>query len=74
VLGAEFAGFKGWAASHWPLSLVLVTVLAPLLAVFLAWRPVSRRLTVCVDPIGAFTRRRARLAAESSPGRVPSSG
>ena len=22
VLGAEFAGFKGWAADHWPLSLV----------------------------------------------------
>ena len=26
VLGAEFAGFKGWAADHWPLSLVLTTV------------------------------------------------
>ena len=63
VLGAEFAGFKGWAADHWPLS--------PdpghgrwrsALALFLAWKPVSSRLNVFVDPIGTFTRRRARLA------------
>ena len=44
VLGAEFAGFKGWAADHWPLSLILVTMLAPALAIFLAWKPVSSRL------------------------------
>ena len=74
VLGAEFAGFKGWAADHWPLSLVLVTVLAPALAIFLAWKPVSSRLTPFVDPIGAFNRRRARLAAQSSGDRAPSSG
>jgi fucose 4-O-acetylase-like acetyltransferase len=66
VLGAEFAGFKGWAEEHWPLSLVLVTVLAPALAVFLAWQPVSSRLHKLVDPIGAFNRTRR--------GRVPSSG
>jgi fucose 4-O-acetylase-like acetyltransferase len=71
VLGAEFAGFNGWAADHWPLSWILVTVLAPALALFLAWKPVSSRLTVFVDPVGTFTRRRAR--ARSSGDRAPSS-
>ena len=31
-------------------------VLAALLALFLAWRPVSSRLTAVVDPIGTYTR------------------
>ena len=74
VLGAEFAGFKGWAADHWPLSLILVTLIAPMLAVFLAWKPVSGRLTMFVDPVGTFTRRRERLAAQTPPGQGPSSG
>jgi fucose 4-O-acetylase-like acetyltransferase len=74
VLGAEFAGFKGWAADHWPLSLILVTVLAPALAIFLAWKPVSSRLTPFVDPVGAFNRRRKRLADQSSGDQAPSSG
>ena len=74
VLGAEFAGFIGWAEDHWPLSFVLVTVLAPLLAIFLAWQPVSSRLNVCVDPIGTFTRRRQRQAAQTRPDQAPSSG
>jgi fucose 4-O-acetylase-like acetyltransferase len=74
VLGAEFAGFKGWAADHWPLSLILVTALAPMLALSLAWKPVSSRLTKFVDPVGAFTRRRARLADRSSGDQAPSSG
>jgi fucose 4-O-acetylase-like acetyltransferase len=71
VLSAEFAGFKGWAEDSWPFSLVLVTLLAPCLAVLLAWRPVSSRLNVCVDPIGTFTRRRAR---RRRPDEAPSSG
>ena len=66
VLSAEFAGFKVWAGDHWPLSLVLVTVLAVPVALFLAWQPVSTRLNVLVDPVGALRRRRAR--------RDPSSG
>jgi fucose 4-O-acetylase-like acetyltransferase len=68
VLSAEFAGFKGWAEDHWPLSLILVTVLAPVLAMSLAWKPVSSRLNVLVDPVGTFTRRRRRRD------QVPSSG
>jgi fucose 4-O-acetylase-like acetyltransferase len=74
VLGAEFAGFKGWAADHWPLSMILVSILAPALALFLAWKPVSSRLTMFVDPVGTFNRRRARLAAETGADRGPSSG
>ncbi len=74
VLGAEFAGFIGWAEDHWPLSFVLVTVLAPLLALFLAWKPVSSRLNVCVDPVGTFTRRRQRLAAANAPRSGPQLG
>jgi fucose 4-O-acetylase-like acetyltransferase len=66
VLGAEFAGYIGWAGDHWPLSLILVTVLAPLLAVFLAWQPVSSRLNVFVDPVGAFNRRRKRRGRDPS--------
>ncbi len=69
VLSAEFAGFKGWAADHWPLSLVLVTSLAPVLAVTLAWHPVSSRLNHLVDPLGSFTRWRRRRRD-----RGPSSG
>ncbi len=58
VLSAEFAGFKPWAADHWPLSLVVVSVLAPVLAMALAWEPVSRRLNWLVDPIGTLSRLR----------------
>jgi fucose 4-O-acetylase-like acetyltransferase len=65
VLGAEFLGYKTWAAGHWPLSLVLTTVCAIALAVFLAWKPVSSRLNALVDPIGWVSRRRR--------GRVPRS-
>jgi fucose 4-O-acetylase-like acetyltransferase len=66
VLGAEFAGYMGWAEQHWPLSLLLTTVVAVLLALALAWAPVSRRLNIVVDPVGTISRRRR--------GRVPSSG
>lgn len=58
VLSAEFAGFKPWAADHWPVSLVLVSALAPLLAMLLAWSPVSARLNWLVDPLGTLPRRR----------------
>ncbi len=60
VLTAEFAGYRTWAADHWPLSLVLVTPAAIMVALFLAWPPVSTRLNVIVDPVGAVTRRRRR--------------
>jgi fucose 4-O-acetylase-like acetyltransferase len=66
VLGAEFAGFMSWGEEHWPVSLVLVTGLAVPLALLLAWAPVSTRLNVLVDPVGALRRRRR--------GQAPSSG
>ncbi|SDS58278.1 Fucose 4-O-acetylase [Nocardioides scoriae] len=60
VLGAEFLGYKGWAADHWPVSLVLTTLAAVALALVLAWQPVSSRLNVLVDPVGSFQRARRR--------------
>ena len=67
VLGAEFAGFTGWAADHWPLVAGAGHGAgAAALAIFLAWQPVSSRLNVFVDPIGTFTRRRQRLAVKAS--------
>jgi len=66
ILGAEFAGYKPWAADHWPFSLVLTTVWAVALALLLAWKPVSSRLNVFVDPIGTFTRRRRDRAPTSA--------
>jgi hypothetical protein len=45
---------------------VLTTVWAVALAIFLAWRPVSSRLNMFVDPIGTFTRRRRDRAPTSA--------
>ena len=73
VLGAEFAGFKGWAADHWPLSLILVTILAPALAIFLAWKPVSSRLPVRRPRRGVQSTSETP-GRQSSDGRAPSSG
>ena len=65
VLGAEFAGFKPWAADHWPFSVLLVTAAAVVLALVLAWKPVATLLNHLVDPIGSVTRRRASRAPSS---------
>lgn len=71
VLGAEYAGYPGWAADHLVVALVLTTAVAVVWAVFLAWPRVSSRLNVLVDPIGSVGRqvrrvRRARSAADRS--------
>ncbi|MBV9832015.1 MAG: acyltransferase family protein, partial [Marmoricola sp.] len=61
VLTAEFLGIRHWTAGHPVISFPLITAAAICLALFLAWRPVSSRLGVVVDPVGTFTRwRRAR--------------
>jgi fucose 4-O-acetylase-like acetyltransferase len=52
VKGAQYAGYTGWATEHEALSLVLTTVVAVLLALLLAWRPLAKRLDVVVDPLG----------------------
>jgi fucose 4-O-acetylase-like acetyltransferase len=65
VLGAEFAGFPGWATGHMPWAWILTTAVAPALALFLAWSPVSTRLNVLVDPVGALRRRRRGQAPTS---------
>lgn len=72
VLSAQFAGYKTFAKDAWPFSLLLTTACAVALALFLAWPPVSNRLKVAVDPVGSFTRARARR--RSSADRAPTSG
>ena len=74
VLGAEFAGFPEWAADHMPLAWVVTTVAAPVIAVFLAWQPISSRLNVLVDPVGTVTRARRSRRSHKRPDRGPSSG
>ncbi|MEJ7796686.1 MAG: acyltransferase family protein [Nocardioides sp.] len=52
VKGAEYAGFEGWATGYPLLSLLITTTVSVLLALLLAWRPVSSRLEDLVDPFG----------------------
>ena len=52
VKGASYAGWDDWADGHAPLSYLLTTVGAVLVALLLAWRPVSARLAHVVDPLG----------------------
>jgi fucose 4-O-acetylase-like acetyltransferase len=53
VKGAEYAGYQGWAAET-PLliSFGVTTLVAVLVALVLAWRPVASRLQDLVDPLG----------------------
>ncbi len=50
IKGAEYAGLPDWAAANPLLSLPVVTVAAALLAMGLAWRPVSKRLAKVITP------------------------
>ncbi len=59
VLSAEFAGYPGWAESHMPWALFIVTLCAVPVALLLAWKPVSSRLNWLVDPVGSVRRFRA---------------
>jgi fucose 4-O-acetylase-like acetyltransferase len=52
VKGASYAGYDGWADEHPAISFGVTTVAAVLVALFLAWEPVARRLDVVVDPLG----------------------
>ena len=52
VKGVGYAGFGAWADRHEVVSLVVTTFVAVAVALFLAWRPVSARLAIAVDPIG----------------------
>lgn len=52
IKSAEYAGFPAWAGDRPVVSLLLTTVVAGLLALFLAWRPLASRLHVVVDPVG----------------------
>ncbi|MCW2819047.1 MAG: acyltransferase 3 [Marmoricola sp.] len=62
VLGAEFAGYPSWATDHMPGAMLLVTACAVLVAVALAWKPVSTRLDWLVDPVGSLRRHRTARA------------
>lgn len=56
ILALRYAGFPDWAETHYVVAFVGLTVGSVLLALFLAWPPVARRLNVAVDPIGTYTR------------------
>ena len=62
VLGLEFLGFKHWTADHPVIAFPLVTFGAIGMALFLAWKPVSSRLNVIVDPVNTFIRWRRERA------------
>jgi fucose 4-O-acetylase-like acetyltransferase len=70
VLGVEYDGYPGWATAHFWTALPLTTVGAVVLALVLASPPVTRRLDVAVNPIGALERAvlRRRAAADAGPG------
>jgi len=57
IRGAKYAGFTEWAADHGEWTLWATIGGAVCVALFLAWPPVARRLTWCVDPIGSAQRR-----------------
>lgn len=61
IKSAEYAGYPGWATEHAVVSFLLTTLLAGLLALLLAWRPVAERLNVVVDPVG-FAKHEVRTA------------
>lgn len=50
VKGAGYAGYAGWADDHAVVAFGVTTLAAVLLALLLAWRPVSTRLQHLVDP------------------------
>src|SRR4051812_34231165 len=52
VKGATYAGYGGWADEHALVAFAVTTVAAVLLALLLAWKPVSARLADLVDPFG----------------------
>ncbi|HEX4190753.1 MAG TPA: acyltransferase family protein [Marmoricola sp.] len=54
---AKYAGFGDWARGHLLLAFTLGTASAICLALALAAPPVSRRLSVATDPLGALQRR-----------------
>ena len=50
----SYTGFEGWADGHAATALLVTTVLAVPVALLLAWPPVAGRLSVVVDPVGAW--------------------
>jgi fucose 4-O-acetylase-like acetyltransferase len=63
VKSAQYTAFPAWAERHDGAALLLTTVTAVLLALLLASSPVSGRLGLLVDPVGAW---RSRQAASST--------
>ncbi len=56
VRGAEYAGLLDWSQARPWLGLLVATAASAVLAVLLAAPPVSRRLEVLIDPVGALQR------------------
>lgn len=63
VKGAGYAGWGDWAADHEVIAFGVTTLGAVLLALLLAWQPVSSRLADVVDPLGYGERHLKRAVA-----------
>jgi fucose 4-O-acetylase-like acetyltransferase len=63
VKGAGYAGWGSWADDHVAVAFAVTTLAAVLLALFLAWRPVSSRLADAVDPLG-YAERHVKQAVD----------
>jgi fucose 4-O-acetylase-like acetyltransferase len=63
VKGAGYAGWGSWADDHVAVAFVVTTLAAVLLALFLAWRPISSRLADAVDPLG-YAERHVKQAVD----------
>ena len=51
VMGAEYAGYPGWADQHAALSFAATSVVALVVALTLSWRPVRKPLQKVVTPV-----------------------
>jgi fucose 4-O-acetylase-like acetyltransferase len=63
VKGAGYAGWGGWVDDHVVVGFGVTTLAAVLLALLLAWQPVSAQLQHLVDPVGYAERHLRRAVA-----------
>ncbi|MGA8996092.1 MAG: acyltransferase family protein [Nocardioidaceae bacterium] len=71
VKTAAYSAFPGWSQQHPLPSLVVATAAAVAVALTLAAPPVAQRLSVLVDPVAAWSRRRRQATSAGSSSRPP---